>query len=55
MVRGIVEGFVSINLNDLASRLNLSPQKGFWISWLIALLILLVTLFAINERLSKNE
>jgi hypothetical protein len=55
MVRGIVEGFVSINLNDLASRLNLSPQKGFWISWLIALLILLATLFAINERLSRSE
>jgi hypothetical protein len=55
MVRGIVEGFVSINLNDLASRLNLSPQKGFWISWLIALLILLATLFVINERISKSE
>jgi hypothetical protein len=55
MVKGIVVSFVSINLNSLAFRLDLSPQKGFWISWLIALLILLATLYVINERITKSE
>jgi hypothetical protein len=53
MVKGIVVSFVSINLYSFP--LDLTLRNGFWVSWLIALLILLVTLFAINERLSKNE
>jgi hypothetical protein len=56
MVKGIAFGFVSINLPDLTAQQSLTQLlKGFWASWLIAFLVLLVTLFVINERISKSE
>ncbi len=56
MVRGVVVGFVSIYLPSLTTQLDSGQlSKGFWISWLVAFLILLVTLFVMNERIYKRE
>jgi hypothetical protein len=56
MIHGVVIGFVSLYLSNLTTQLNLAQLlKGFWISLLVAFLILLVTLFLMDERLYTRE
>lgn len=56
MVGGIVVNFVSIYFPGLTTQLDLTQLfKGFWISWLIAFIILIVTLFCMNELLYRRE
>lgn len=56
MVSGLVSGFVSVYLPGLTDDKDFAQLlSGFWISWLLAFLILLVTLWIMNERLSKRQ
>lgn len=56
MVSGLVIGFVSLYLPSLTDTWTITQlSRGFWISWLIGSLVLLVLLFFMNERLSKRE
>jgi hypothetical protein len=56
MVRGIVVNFVSIYFPSLTAQLDLAQlSKGFWISWLIGFIILIVTLFFMNKLLNRSE
>ena len=56
MVNGIVANFVNIRIPGLTDQLDLAQlSKGFWISWLIAFIILTVTLFCMNELLFRRE
>jgi hypothetical protein len=56
MVNGIVVNFVTIYIPSLTDQLDLTQlSKGFWISWLIGFIILIVTLFCMNELLYRRE
>ena len=56
MVSGLVIGVVSIYLPSLVEGVEmLHLSKGFWISWLLGLLVLLVTLWIMNERLARRQ
>ena len=56
MVRGIVVRFVSISLPSLTDTQDLAQgYKGFWVTWLIAFLILLVTLFVMDKLITRGE
>jgi hypothetical protein len=56
MVGGIVVNFVSIYFPSLTAQLDQTQlSKGFWISWLIGFIILIVTLFFMNRLLNRNE
>lgn len=56
MVRGIVVRFVSISLPSLTETQDLAQGfKGFWVTWLIAFLILLVTLFVMDKLITRGE
>jgi len=56
MVSGLVIGLVSIYLPSLIEGVEVAQMsRGFWISWLLGFLILLVVLFIMNVRLSKRE
>lgn len=56
MVRGIVVRFVSISLPSLTETQDLAQGfKGFWVTWLIAFLILLVTLFIMDKLITRGE
>ena len=56
MVSGIVVNFVSIYFPSLTAQLDLTQLfKGFWISWLIAFIILILILFCMNELLYRRE
>lgn len=56
IVRGIVFNFVSINFPSLITSFDQAQLiKGFWITWLIAFLILIGTLFCMNELLYRRE
>lgn len=56
MVSGILFRFVQINLPFLTESQDLEQGlKGFWISWLIGIIILLVTLFIMNELINRRE
>jgi len=56
MVNGIVVNFVSIYFPSLTNQLNLNQLFiGFWISWLIAYIILIIILFWMNELLYRRE
>ena len=56
MVSGLVTGFVSMYLPLLTDDKDLAQLlAGFWITWLLAFLILLVTMWIMNERLSRRE
>ncbi len=56
MVNGIVANFVNIRIPGLTDQLDLTQlSKGFWISWLIAFIVLIVTLFSMNELLYRRE
>ncbi|MEJ2263837.1 MAG: hypothetical protein P8X95_10355 [Anaerolineales bacterium] len=55
MVSGLVVRFVSIYLPNLTAQQGLAQlSMGFWISWLVALIILLVTLFVMRERIHRT-
>ena len=56
MVSGIVLNFVSIYIPSLTTQLNL-PQvfRGYWISWLVGFILLIVTLFCMRELLNRTE
>jgi hypothetical protein len=53
IVRGIVINFVSIYFPGLISLFDLA--QGFWITWLIAFIILIGTLFCMNELIYRRE
>lgn len=56
MVRGIVIRFVSIYLPSLTAQQDfVQGVVSFWISWLLGLIILLVTVFIMNERIDRME
>jgi len=56
MVSGLVTGFVSIYLPRLTENLDLAQLlSGFWITWLLAFLLLLVTLWIMKGRLSRRD
>lgn len=56
MVSSLVISFVSISLPSLTDDKDIAQLlSGFWISWLLAFLVLLVTLWIMNDRLSKRE
>lgn len=56
MVSSLVISFVSISLPNLTDDKDIAQLlSGFWISWLLAFLVLLVTLWIMNDRLSKRE
>jgi hypothetical protein len=51
MVNGVVVSFVNIYLPSLTAQQGLAQlSTGFWISWLIAIVVLLVTLFIMRGR-----
>ncbi len=56
MVGGIIVNFVTIYFPSLTAQLDLTQLfKGFWISWLIGFIILIVTLFFMSELLNRRE
>lgn len=56
MVSSLVISFVSISLPSLTDDKDIAQLlSGFWISWLLAFLVLFVTLWIMNDRLSKRE
>jgi hypothetical protein len=56
MVGGIIVNFVTIYFPGLTAQLDLTQLfKGFWISWLIGFIILIVTLFCMSELLNRRE
>jgi hypothetical protein len=56
MVSRIVVNFVSIYIPSLTAQLDITQLfKGFWISWLIGFIILIVTLFCMSELLNRRE
>jgi len=56
MVSGLVVTFVNINVPIMTARQDLAQlSKGFWISWLIAFLILLVLLFIMNDQVYRRK
>jgi len=56
MVSGLVTGFVSIYLPSLAQEQDWTQlSSGFWISWVLSFLVLLVTMLVMNGRLLKRE
>jgi hypothetical protein len=55
MVGGIIVNFVTIYFPSLTAQLNQAQlSKGFWISWLIGFIILIVTLFFMSELLNRR-
>jgi heme/copper-type cytochrome/quinol oxidase subunit 2 len=55
MVDGVVVSFVNIYLPKLTAQRGLAQvSTGFWISWIIAILVLLVTLFIMRERTQRG-
>ena len=56
MVRGIVVRLVTLYIPGLTALQDLTlGLSGFWISWLLAVLILIVILFIMNEKIYRNE
>lgn len=56
MVSSLVISFVTIYLPNLTDDKDIAQLlSGFWISWLLAFLVLFVTLWIMNNRLSKRE
>jgi hypothetical protein len=56
IVRGIVFNFVSINFPSLITSFDQSQLFiGFWITWLIAFIILIGAMFCMNELLYRRE
>ena len=55
MVSGVVVSFVNMYLPSLAAQQGLAQlSTGFWISWLMAIVVLLVTLFIMRERTQRG-
>lgn len=56
MVSSLVISFVSIYLPSLTDDKDIAQLlSGYWISWLLAFLVLFVTLWIMNNRLSKRD
>ena len=56
VVGGIVVNFVTIYIPSLTAQLDQAKLSlGFWISWLIGIILLIVTIFFMNELLNRRE
>lgn len=56
MVGGIIVNFVTIYFPSLTAQLDQTQLSiGFWISWLIGMIILIVTLFFMSGLLNRRE